>query len=181
MGNFYRSFTVRGTDHESVVKVMKGRTAAISPNVGGFTVVWDAECEKQDESLIDEMGKKISSLLKAPVISFLNHDDDILWYGLYSAGAKIDQYNSSPEYFEGGEVPPSGGNTKLLMQAMSAEGPEAAVDKILRDTEYVFAVERHLALLAVLGMPAFAAFGYRYISRGEVPEGLAKDDLTLTE
>ena len=53
MGNFYTSFTACGADHDSVVKAMKGRTAAVSPTMNGYTVVWDAECEKQDQRIID--------------------------------------------------------------------------------------------------------------------------------
>jgi hypothetical protein len=181
MGNFYTSFTVRGTDQDSVVRAMKGRTGAVSPTLNGYTVVWDAECEKQDEKIIERLGKQLSSALVSPVLAILNHDDDILCYWLYSAQAKLDEYNSAPGYFEGDNAPPSGGDVDLLLRTISPEASRDLVEQVLRDTVYVFALERHTALLAALAMPSFAAFGYKYISRGELPQGLTTADLAFTK
>ena len=181
MGNFYTSFTVRGAGHDSVVKAMKGRTTVVSPTTNGYTVVWDAECETQDQRLIDRLGEQLSSSLASPVFAVLNHDDDILWYGLYSAQGKLDEYNSAPGYFEGNDTPPTGGDAKLLAKTIAPGASHDMIEQILRDREYVVAFERHSELLAALGMPAFAAsVGHRYISRGELPQGLTKDDLTFT-
>lgn len=99
MGNFYTSFTVRSADHKAIVGSMKGRRAAVSPTVNRYTVIWDAECENQDQQLIDRVGQRLASVLASPVIAVLNHDDDILWYGLYSPTGKIDEYDSAPGYF----------------------------------------------------------------------------------
>jgi hypothetical protein len=44
----------------------------------------------------------------------------------------------------------------------------ARVEAILRDTEYVFARDRHLALAQALTLPSFSVdAGYDYVSRGE--------------
>jgi hypothetical protein len=181
MGNFYTSSTVRGADRASVVKAMKGRTAAVPPTVNEYTLIWDAEAEKQDQKLIDRLGIQLSSTLASPVFSILNHDDDILWYGLYSPQGKLDEYNSAPGYFEGEDAPPVGGNVDLLVKTIAPNASPNVIEQVLRNTEYVVAFERHTALLSALGMPSFAATGYKYISRGEWPLGLTEGDLTFTK
>jgi hypothetical protein len=181
MGNFYTSFTVRGADQKSVVKAMSGRKCAVSPTVNGYTVIWDAECETQDENLIHELGQKLSSGLVVPVLAVLNHDDDVLWYALYDSKGKLDEYNSAPGYFNGDATPPTGGNAQLLTKTMAPAAASKSVDQVLRSTDYAFALERHSELLATLGMPPFAASGYRYISDGELPAGLDKNDLKFAE
>lgn len=59
----------------------------MSPTFGEYTVVWPAESEKQDQQLIDRLGLFFSTKLACPVLAVLNHDDDILWYGLYALRA----------------------------------------------------------------------------------------------
>jgi hypothetical protein len=181
MGNFYTSFTVRGADRDSVLKAMMGRTAAVSPTTSEYTVIWDAESEKQDEKIIDRLGQQLSLTLGSPVFGVLNHDDDILCYWLHSAGRKLDEYNSAPGYFEGDQIPPKGGDAVLLAKTLAPQASHELIERVLRNTDYVFAVERHAALLSTLGMPSFAeSMGYRYIDRGELPKDLTKADLTFT-
>ncbi len=180
MGNFYTSFTVRSGDHANVVGAMKGRKSVVSPSANGYTVIWDAECEIQDQNLIQRLGQQLSSALAAPVFAVLNHDDDILWYALYAPEGKLDEYDSAPGYFEGEVTPPSGGNAQLLIKTMAPSAVVESVDQVLRNTEYVLAYDRHSELLAALGTPPFATFGYKYINKGELPAGLNKVDLTFT-
>lgn len=180
MGNFYTSFTVHSAAHDDVVKAMNGRTAAVSPAMNGYTVVWDSECESQDDKVLSRVGLHLATSLGASVLAVLNHDDDILMYWLYSPKGKVDEYNSTPGYWDGGDLSPSGGDVELLVKAMAPKASREAVDRILRKQEYVFAFERHADLMAALGLPPFAAMGYKYISRGEVPDGLEEHELTFT-
>lgn len=54
------------------------------------------------------------------------------------------------------------------------------VETALRD-EFVFAVERHSALLTALGLPTSAAgFGYAYLAEGDRPEP-GDEDVRLVE
>jgi hypothetical protein len=124
MGNFYTSLTVRGADHDKVVEALRGRTAAVSPTRDGYTVIWDAECEGQDQRLINRLGQQLSSQLACPILSVLNHDDDILCYGLYSPQKKLDEYDSTPGYFEGRNDPPKGGDAQLLITTMAPGAPQ---------------------------------------------------------
>lgn len=182
MGNFYTSFTVRAADHSEVIKAMKGRTAAISASLSGYTFVWDEECENQDQRIIERLGLQLSRQLQSSVLAMLNHDDDILWYSLYDSERKVDEYNSAPGYFDGKIGPPVGGNVRLLMKLMAPNAAADLTERVLRSTDYAFAFERHSALLQALNLPIIAAgVGYNYILNGELPVGLTEADLTFTE
>jgi hypothetical protein len=76
---------------------------------------------------------------------------------------------------------PIGGNARRICSTLGSEQIDK-VDEILRkssydDDGYVFAIERHSALVAALGLPAFTAgLGFRYASEGEWPEGVSAND-----
>jgi hypothetical protein len=101
MGNFYVNHTVRAPQ-DRVVAVLnrEGRTAFVSPTANGYTVVYDHECDTQNTFAITDLGRKLSTSLKSPVVAFLNHDDDILCYWVFENGQLIEEYNSCPDYFE---------------------------------------------------------------------------------
>lgn len=181
MGSFYTSLTVRGADREDIVQAMKGRTAAISPAFDGYTVVWDEECEKQDQVIIERLTLQLSKQVGSSVLAVLNHDDDILWYVLCSPEGKLDEYNSAPGYFEGNELPPAGGDAHVLAKTIAVNASEENVRRVLHNTEYVFASERHSALLEALGMPVVACTGYNYVAAGKLPPGIAETDMVFTE
>src|SRR5206468_6298148 len=82
VGNFYVNHTVRGATPEAVAKALAGRTAIVAPADNEFVVVFDSECDSQDQAVITELGEKLSDELKATVLAVLNHDDDLLWYQL---------------------------------------------------------------------------------------------------
>ena len=180
MGNFYVNFTTRGPDQAIVSKCLRTakRNAYVSPTLDDITVFYDKGADTQDESVIVALGKQASKKLKAPVFAVLNHDDDILCYWIFEAGKVVDEYNSCPGYFSGGEETPTGGDAKKLCAAFGVPTKVKAVQKILRDEEYVFALERHEALAALLKQPwSYSCMGYGSISEGSLAEGVNKKDL----
>jgi hypothetical protein len=153
VGSFYVNYTVRSADQAAVVKSLKGRRAYVTPVKDGALVVT------------------------------VNHDDDMLWYGLFDKGRLTDEYNSWPDYFEHGTSPPTGGDARKLCAAFGRGGKEKEVETVLREASreedgYVFAMERHADLVQALGLPAFAVgCGFNYVEEGELPEGLSEGDL----
>jgi hypothetical protein len=119
------------------------------------------------------------------VLAVLNHDDDILWYQLYLSGKLADEYDSAPGYFEGELSPPAGGDAQKLCSAFAASAV-GEVESVLRKSSldeggYVFAVDRHTDLVRALGISSFGiGSGFRYVSRGELPEGLEEAELVRT-
>lgn len=181
MGNFYTNITLRGPGQADVAAALAGRRAYVAPAAGGFTVVYDEQSDEQDPATLGALAGDLSREFRCPALAVLNHDDDILAYWLYDQGTLVDSYDSAPGYFTGKAGPPEGGNAKLVCEAMGAAQNAADVDRILRRTDFVFAIERHEALAGGLGLPAHSVgAGYKYISDGELPSGLSAADLQHT-
>src|SRR5215469_9709716 len=123
MGHFYVNYTLRGPDQKSVAAVLAGRSAIVSPIQDNCVVVFDKESEEQDNKIIAELASWLSGQLSCPLLAVMNHDDDVLWYQLYLNGELVDEYNSTPGYFDdsGDEeialAGPKGGDAKKLCSA----------------------------------------------------------------
>ena len=184
MGNFYTNYTLRGPSQQEVVRALAGRSAIVTPARDGCVVVFDEESDEQNSEVISGLASRLSCELGCPVLAVLNHDDDIFWYQLYLSGDLADEYDSSPGYFDPSAEPsgPAGGDAEKLCSAFGAS-TVAEVESILRKSSfdeggYTFAVERHTDLVRALGIPPFGVgAGFRYVSEGELPEGLNEDDL----
>jgi hypothetical protein len=188
MGNFYTNYTLRGPSQFAVAAAMTGRTALITPVQAGCVVVFDELSEVQDAESMAELASTLSRRFRCPVFGIANHDDDILCYQLYQAGAREDEYDSCPNFFDpdAEPAPPAGGDATKLCAAFGCDNV-VEVEGILRrsgwDEEgYTFEVERHQDLVLALGLPAYGVgAGYLYVSRGELPDGLASGDLLRVE
>lgn len=184
MGNFYTNYTLRGPSQQAVARALSGRAAIVTPQRDGCVVVFDEQSDEQDMEVISELAGNLSAELRCPVLAVLNHDDDILWYQLYMSGELADEYDSSPSYFDPEAEPsdPAGGDAQKLCAAFASTNV-ADVEAILRKSSfdedgYAFAVERHAELAEALVLPSFAVgVGYRYLSGGEIPDGLSENDL----
>lgn len=186
MGNFYTNYTLAGPSQREVVEALAGRSAIVTPSQGGCVVVFDEQSDTQDKQVITSLAARLSQCLACPVLAVLNHDDDILWYQLYSSGELTDEYDSSPGYFDpmAESAIPVGGDAFKLCSAFGASDI-STVENVLRkpsygDDGYTFAFERHADLVRALGITAYSVgAGYDYVADGELPEGLEADDLTI--
>jgi hypothetical protein len=186
MGNFYVNMTAKGPNQDEVLATLTklGRKAFVFPTIRGLTTFCDAQAETQEPRLIEELARKASRDLGCPILCVLNHDDDVLWYGLYERGEVLDEYDSFPGYFEGHFNPPKGGDAASLCKLVGATNEETVVgvEAILRkphnEDGYIFEVDRHTALVEAVGLPRFSVgAGYRYLERGELPDGLDRESL----
>jgi hypothetical protein len=187
MGNFYTNYTLRGVTQQAVAAAMSGRTAVICRSTNDVVVVFDEASDRQDENIIRDLASKLSAILQCAILAVLNHDDDILWYQLYVSGERVDEYNSSPDYFDfGGEGEPRGpigGDAAKLCRTFECEHVEY-VEQILRksfEDGYAFAFQRHADLFEALGLPAVAVGNaYASFGRQSVPEGVVPGDIIRT-
>lgn len=188
MGNFYVNYTLRGPDQKSVAEVLAGRSAIVTPLHDNYVVVFDEESDQQNHEVIAELASELSGQLNCPLLAMLNHDDDILWYQLYLNGELVDEYNSTPGYFnasdeESAMAGPTGGDAKKLCAAFGSDAVEE-VEDILRKPwpdGYMFAVERHADLVAAIGMPPFAVGTFAQISVREFSDILTEKDCLRTK
>jgi hypothetical protein len=170
LGSFYTNHTVRGTSQAKLLEWLHDRPAYVSKSERGLSVVLDAECEDQDGEVLASLAKRMSGDLNCHVLAILNHDDDVLYFELYENGNKIDEYNSSPGFFDesSDSDEPTGGNAALLCTIFGASDPDR-VEAALRG-DYVFAFERHRDLALALGLPMYSVgLGYNYVSEGDWP------------
>jgi hypothetical protein len=161
---------VRGPSQDQLLDWLHDRPAYVSKCEGGLSVVLDAECEDQDGEVLSGLASEMSAKFSCHVLAVLNHDDDVLYFELYENGNKIDEYNSSPAFFdESAESDePIGGNAAQLCKVFGAADP-TKVEVALRG-DYVFAFERHRDLAVALGLPMYSVgIGYNYVSEGDLP------------
>jgi len=191
MGNFYVNITTRKAQSNEIIDFLKSNNLSAYVIVGppDFCTIYEQICDEQDKNHISALLREISVRFSCPAIGMLNHDDDILAYELWSNGEKVDEYDSCPGYFdpESDEMEPKGGNAKLLSELMGQDANEKSVEEVLRasgdgNENYVFAIERHEALAKIVGLPLHTVgYGFRYISEGEIPEGITKEVILKTE
>jgi hypothetical protein len=182
MGNFYVNFSVRQDDTLPVVEALRRArlNAIVTPPSMGFVVVFEKQSDTQDTEAIEQVGNLLSREVEAPVFAVLNHDDDVLCFWLFEQGRLVDSYNSCPDYF--GETAEGvfgvSGDAQQLCESLSVPRAVEQVDSILRADDYVFAMDRHAALVEAMGLSSYAVgSGYRYVEKGEIPVGLEPDDL----
>jgi len=184
MGNFYTNYTLRGPGQREIAAFLDGRPAIVTPEQEGCVVVFDKISEEQDQHAIGDLGSRVSKWFNCAVLAVQNHDDDILWYQLFLNGKLTDEYDSTPGFFdpEAEPSPPKGGEAQKLCGAFGVSNV-GEIEEILRrpcfgENAYRFAVERHVDLARVLGIPTFGVCaGYHYICEGQLPEGLDPEDL----
>lgn len=149
----------------------------------------------------------LSSHLNCAVLAVSVYDDDVLSYQLIVNGELVDTYHSTgvfeaevkyeeamaafyesddadlemPELNEETSSNSVGGAADKLCAILGAPDATEQVRVVLHESEHTFEVFRHQELVEALRLPIYAVgCGFNYISRGELPQGLAADDLIET-
>lgn len=174
MGNFYTNLVIPSADIDRVIGALDaaGRTAYVA-TTGGRTFVYDEECEKQDLDALRDLAKSMAKDLGKPVLTALNHDDDVLWLALAEGSSVTDVYNSDPAYFDDGDAAlPEIRDVPRLCRAFGVAERALEVTTLFKKTreDFVFEVDRHEKLLELLNISAMGLAGFNYLSQGESPE-----------
>jgi hypothetical protein len=140
-----------------------GRDAYVA-DAGQACVVYDRQCEEQDTQVLAALAEHLAARLDTWALAVLNHDDSILWFQCYAGADLVAEYaNRGGPHTE----------VRALCRALGRAGDVVAVWLLLR-LPFLFQVWRHARLVRRLGLPeAAVGFGFTYLARGEVPEGLA--------
>jgi len=180
MGLFYSNFTLRGPTQLHLVEVLRSlkRTAFVSPAFNGCITLYDRESEEQNFDIIEGLGRQLTRTLNCAALAAVLHDDDVLYYWLFRDGTICHDYNSSPAYFDPNSEPkpPTGGNSLELCAAFGCPTTEPEVHQILNldllseQATIPCELERHAALVRVLGLPPCSAgVGFGTIEGGFLP------------
>ena len=95
MGNFYTNITIRCGRHEVTPILSALRRSAWVGEFDGLSVICDRECEKQDLDILASLAMTLSTRLERAALAVLNHDDDVLLFGLYQSGALVSERGRS--------------------------------------------------------------------------------------
>lgn len=166
VGSFYTNVTLRGPDGEQVIAAIRelGYRAFVADTINGLTLICEQQSDTQDKGIWHTVASRLSEKLACAALAVMNHDDDFLLYGLYQSGRLVDEYNSCPAYWnEVEQAEPLGGDPKMLCQAFGMPGNHVDIDRVLHtptssleddgEDEFVFATERHAALISALDWP----------------------------
>jgi hypothetical protein len=142
--------------------------------------VFEKMMDEQNSKAIERLGKAVAKTLGCSALAAALHDDDVLYLWLFQNGRVLDRYDSSPAYFDPDSElrPPEGGNATALCKAFGRPDRVDRVEQLLRADlleDELRGVpgefERHVALVAELGMPPFVAgVCYSSIAGNYVPK-----------
>jgi hypothetical protein len=190
---------VKGAQQSDVVALLEelGRHAYITPEISGWIVVYDQQTEDFDVGILESLALTLSTRLSCTALASCNADDDVLWLALYETGMLSTRYASARGSFEDGHEFPDPKETADVL-ARAFQKPEAK-NEVLRvlckshgilgllnlyfkaRVAYVLEVHRHLDLTNLLEMPrAAVGFGYTYVNKGEIPEGMIREAIRRT-
>jgi len=84
MGNWYTNICAKGRQQSQVIDALDelGRRAHVTPDTGGWIILYDQECEKFDPDLLQSLALTISTRLSCIALASFNADDGILWLGV---------------------------------------------------------------------------------------------------
>ena len=122
MGLFCVNMHFRATDDKILSAAVKRRGISdylVLPAKNGWTSLYEAEASNQDDQRIRDLTAGLSQDLGDVAIAFLCHDSDIACYWLFEDGQLIDEFNSSPDYFDPHATssgPHSGGRPDVLLR-----------------------------------------------------------------
>jgi hypothetical protein len=187
MGSFYTNITLRGPDQARVLEALHDRRCYVAETENSCTVVFDEANDQQNIQEMVEFSQTLSSKFDCVALALLVHDDDILVYFLFGNGELIDQYDSSPAYFDQSASlennAPAGGDAAKLAKAFDVADVQK-LESILRQPSkngYVFEFERHADLAEALGIPKSAVgMGFDYIAARDFPPGLSAEMYSAT-
>ncbi|HET7230162.1 MAG TPA: nuclear transport factor 2 family protein [Longimicrobium sp.] len=175
MGASYSNITLQGPERGRIIQALeaRGRQAYVGPAENGRVVVFDEQSEG-DPDQGAEFAQELTRELGGVALAVTVHDDDIFLYALVRDGQVLDEYNSCPGYFEGDEVPPSGGDAALLCSTLGSGDP-ARLEQILRappkEGDYVYEQGRHGDFAEALGLPEHSlGLGFGYVYQGDAED-----------
>ncbi len=174
MGAFYESLATRAP-RERVRDVVGEAYAAalLTPTRHGWTVA----APDADGRLDDHVTPVATALsVDGPVVCTTVHDDDDLLLQVFDGGALVATYDSDPGYLDGTPLPPDVSELEPLAAALGVHDVEPL--RAVLTADYDTETQRLADAVMLLGLPPYVVlFGYDYAVDGDLPNGLATEDL----
>lgn len=132
-----------------------------------YAFVSEEKMDEQNDILIAQFVRTISSKTEKPIISFCVHDSDVLSFSIYKNGKQIFVIDNGDEYFNGGDLIFSGSeNVPSLFDVDENLWNENITVGKFQDC--IFAEEFLFSLLEILRLPTWTnGLGYNYLNEDE--------------
>lgn len=199
MGSFYSNIHLRTTERAALESAWEtfwfeqgtSSWAWVSPPYGGWTSVFDWQCDQIHPDMLCALGTFLSERGECTGLAFQVQDSELAEYWLFNKGTEVDHYTSNMHYFPafapqtpvideegtydgygpdikaalpGEEDLTDGGNIGLLLALTGARVPDIELEAILRSPA-AFADDILTALASAIGInDTWAAVGYHYLS-----------------
>jgi hypothetical protein len=172
MGGFYGSIQVRSSKRDAVLRAVEALAAgsqrrfSCGPMLSGWIGVYPDHAGQSSGD-----ADAIAARLLGDVFYLCVHDDDVFWYRFYQAGRLVDEYMSTPGYFDEAQREEQ---SRLVghpeQYASLLDGRAEATRRLLRrrgDRERAtFESERLAAFAKLLGI-SNAVTSYEVLTEGE--------------
>lgn len=172
MGSTYGNFVVVGASQDAVIAALGAEQAFVAAGSAGAVAVFPVAEEPSS-------GRRLSAELGAPIVGAMVFDDDMLSLATFVQGELVDEVTvPDPASYFGMEVQDlvdagmdpaelglgdSPGHDPERVVGAVGRGDAGQLRAALRD-DFVFASERHSAVLEALGLPVDSAgWGYHYL------------------
>jgi hypothetical protein len=157
MGAFVVNFHVRGDARDTVERTVAAigvTRCRVSEPRKGWVSIYEQRASSQDDAWIRQLGMELSSRLRTACVAFLVHDSDIACYWLSDQGQLLDEYNSSPDYFDAvsaAERQRVRGQADVFLRYCQPYVTREQIETVLR-AEVVFAEDTIQQLAEFLGI-----------------------------
>jgi hypothetical protein len=173
MGAHYLSIQIRGENRNAVVTALEPMARAqngklfVGPALNGWIGIYP------NDALSGEgFAGEVSKALDVPVLALMVHHSDIFIYNFYNQGRLIDEYSSSPDYFE--EVSPEErarvqGKPEVFQDLLGTDEKRKILRSLLSskdDEESLFAENRMEKFAKLFGIENTLS-SYEYLIKGE--------------
>jgi hypothetical protein len=182
MGTTYANITLKGPKAQDILQELgnQGRSAFVSPTQDGLTTIYEMDSDEGDHAILVDLAEDLSGYFGCPALAVQTVEDELFRYWLYADGELLDTYTSQSQD-DAAKFRAPGGKPELLAQLFNTDATKEEIVEVLcpdQDCGSSLAVDRHLGLVELLGLPMCSVgFGFCDLDSGEYPEDLDEEDL----
>lgn len=167
MGSFYTATLYPKEKTNEIKNILKGKKFFLCSKDDEYNLVTEEKMDEQNPFAILEFIKNISTKMDKPIISYMIHDSDVLWFVVYKNGKQVFILDNTDEYFSDGEFILNGKEDIPLVFGIDNENWKNEISKE-KFEECTFADEYLVKILKLLNLPEWVeGIGYTYLSEDE--------------
>lgn len=181
MGSFFTATLYPAENRDDVKNILKDRNFFICSKNENYELVTEEKMDEQNTTVIIDFVKSVSMKTEKPIVSYMVHDSDVLYFVIYKNGQQIFITDNTDAYFSNGE---------LIFQENENIPNVFGIDESVWKNEIneekfldcVFVEEFLTTVLNVLNLPVWVdGIGYSYLSEDDCFISDLTDDGVIIE